>query len=157
MVIGRSFFTIFEDYSLEQLQKHLRIEEESRVRDKLERGNLGTTSKANAVSKPKKSNKKNSENKLGPKKDQDKFKSSQAKKPKGGCYVCGKPGHFARECRHCKGQTNEANATSTEDEIIAIVSEIMAVESKISGWWYNTVHISYDKSLFKNYNEVNDG
>ena len=149
-----------EDYSLEQLQKHLRIEEESRVRDKLEKGNLGTTSKANAVSKPKKSNKKNSENKLGPKKDQDKFKSSQAKKPKGGCYVCGKPGHFARECRHRKGQTNEANATSAEDEIIAAVSEILAVESKIPGWWYDTcatVHVSYDKSLFKTYNEVTNG
>ena len=38
-----------KDYSLEQLQKHLRIEKESRVRDKLEKGNLGTTSKVNAV------------------------------------------------------------------------------------------------------------
>ena len=119
---------------MKQLQKYLRIEKESKVRDKLEIWNLGRTSKANAVSKPKKYNKKNNENKLGPKKDQDKFKNSQAKKPKGGCYVCGKPGYFARECWHCKGQTNEASATSIDDEIIATVSEILAVESKTPGW-----------------------
>ena len=130
------------------------------MRDKLEKGNLGMTSKANAVSKPKKSNRKNSENKLGPKKDQEKFNNSQAKKPKGGCYMYGKPGHFSHECKLRKGQTNEANATSTEDEIIAAVSEILEVKNKFPKWWYDTyatVHVSYDKSLFKNYNEVNDG
>ena len=39
------------------------------MRDKLERGNLEMTSKANAVSKPNKSNNKNNENKCYPKKD----------------------------------------------------------------------------------------
>ena len=127
------------------------------MREKFEKVSIGS-SKAHTVDKPKKE--KARENFLGPKKDQDKFKNSEAKKPKGGCYVCGKPGHFARECRHRKGQTNEANATSTEDEIIAAVSEILEVKNKIPKWWYDTyatVHVSYDKSLFKNYNEVNDG
>ncbi|XP_022867434.1 uncharacterized protein LOC111387134 [Olea europaea var. sylvestris] len=40
----------FEDYSLEQLQKHLRIEEESRIRDKTKNSHEGS-SKANAVEK----------------------------------------------------------------------------------------------------------
>ena len=74
--------------------------------------------------------------------------------------MCGKPRHFARECRHCKGQTNEANAISIEDEIVTAVSEIMAIESKTPGWWCDTcatVHVSYDISLFKTYKEVNDG
>ena len=36
----------------------------------------------------------------------------------------------------------------------------MAVESKILGWWYDTcatAYVSYDKSLFKTYKEVNGG
>ena len=42
-----------EDYSLEEIQKHIRIEEESICRDKLVEGSNGETSKANAVSQPK--------------------------------------------------------------------------------------------------------
>ena len=65
--------------------------------------------------------------------------------------------HFSCEYKHRKGHTNEANATSTEDEIITTMSEILGVESKIPIWWYDTcaiVHVSYDKSLFKPYKEV---
>ena len=103
------------------------------MRDKLEKENLRTTSKANALSNPKKSIMKNTK-KLGLKKDQDKFKNSKVKKPKWGCYVWGKVGHFACECKHQKGDTNKANATSTKYEIIDVVSEILAVKSKILGW-----------------------
>ena len=66
----------FEDYSLEQLMKHLRIEEESKVREKLEKVSIGSSSRAHTVDKPKKS-KKARENVLGPKKDQNKFKNSK--------------------------------------------------------------------------------
>ncbi|MEI4908009.1 hypothetical protein Q8G40_28405, partial [Klebsiella pneumoniae] len=41
-----------EDYSLEKIQKHLRIEDVSRIREKVEISSIGH-SKANAVSKPK--------------------------------------------------------------------------------------------------------
>ncbi|RVW44269.1 Retrovirus-related Pol polyprotein from transposon TNT 1-94 [Vitis vinifera] len=91
-----------EDYSLEEIQKHLRIEEESRSRDKMVEESNGGTNKANAVSKanhPKgknNNNKKNSGNYMSPKKNQEQFKGK-----KGLCFVCGKPGHYARECR-CK-------------------------------------------------------
>ena len=48
----------YEDLSLEQIQKHLRIKEESRVREKMANVNLNTgSSKANVVSDSK-SNKK---------------------------------------------------------------------------------------------------
>ncbi|RVW16046.1 Retrovirus-related Pol polyprotein from transposon TNT 1-94 [Vitis vinifera] len=40
-----------EDYSLEEIQKHLRIEEESRSRDKMVEESNGGTNKANAISK----------------------------------------------------------------------------------------------------------
>ena len=56
-----------KDITLEQIQKHLCIEEESRMRDKNENSN----EKANAISKPKNSNKgkQRKRNSLGPKKD----------------------------------------------------------------------------------------
>ena len=40
-----------EDYSLEEIQKHLRIEEKSRSRDKMVEESNGGTNKANVVSK----------------------------------------------------------------------------------------------------------
>ena len=71
---GKKILNNFEDFSLEQLQKHFRIEEESRVREKFEKVSIGT-SKAHAVDMLKNS-KKARENMLGPKKDQDKLKNS---------------------------------------------------------------------------------
>ena len=61
-----------KNITLEQIQKHLRIEEKSRMRDNNENSN----EKANAISKPKNSNKgkQSKRNSLGPKKDQEKFK-----------------------------------------------------------------------------------
>ena len=69
-----------EDYSLEQLMKHVRIEEEPKVREKLENMSIGSSSRAHAVDELKKS-KKAHENVLGPKKDRDKFKNSNKTKP----------------------------------------------------------------------------
>ena len=48
----------------------------------------------------------------------------------------------------------------TDDDIIATVSEIMAVKGKVQGWWSNTyaiVHVSYDKAAFKTCSKVNKG
>ncbi|XP_022867787.1 uncharacterized protein LOC111387462 [Olea europaea var. sylvestris] len=76
-----------EDYSLEQLQKHLRIEEESRIRDKTEILNEGF-SKPNVVEKIEPSAKSNK------RKLSRNFNKSK-KKIKGGCFMCGRFGHYA--------------------------------------------------------------
>ena len=52
-----------EDYSLEEIQKHLRIEEESRSRDKVVEVSNDWTNKANMVSKPNHFKDKNNNNK----------------------------------------------------------------------------------------------
>lgn len=139
-----------EDYSLEQLQKHLRIEEESRARDKSDNSYEGT-SKANAVEKSEPSTK---TNKRKPSKN---FNNSK-KKTKGSCFVCGKSGHYAKECRYRKKNNTEGKVNSIkEDNIVATVSEINAIKGKVPGWWYDTcatIHVSYDKSLFKTYFEI---
>ena len=93
-----------KDFSLEQIQKHLRIEEESRARDKNE-NSYEAISKANVVTKPSQTNKNKN---LGPKKDQDKFKKTQVnKKSKRACFVCGKAGHYVRDCRYKKKPSDE--------------------------------------------------
>ena len=102
---------------------------------------------------------------MGPKKDQGKFKRSKIQKlkaNKGACFVCGKCGHYARDCRFKKkpNQEEKVNSVKDNDEIIAVVSEINVVQGKVLGWWYDTcatVHVCYDKSMFKTYHEVNDG
>jgi len=155
-----------EDFSLEQIQKYLRIEEESKMREK--KTDAGT-SKANAVSAKGKRKWNDKEGISGSKKDSKKFKhsgkSTTGNKPgskgsKGGCYVCGKPSHYARDCRHRKTDVKEVDATMTDTNIVATLSELMAVNGKVQGWWYDTcatVHVTYDRAAFKTYSEVNDG
>ncbi|RVW78512.1 Retrovirus-related Pol polyprotein from transposon TNT 1-94 [Vitis vinifera] len=146
-----------EDYSLEEIQKHLRIEEESRSRDKMVEESNGGTNKANAISKANhprgknNNNKKNSGNYMSPKKNQEQFKGK-----KGPCFVCGKPGHYARECRFRKDQKG-AVVNAIDEEIIATLSDVCVVQGKVQGWWYDTcatVHVTYDKSLFKTFEDA---
>ncbi|RVW62744.1 Retrovirus-related Pol polyprotein from transposon TNT 1-94 [Vitis vinifera] len=96
-----------EDYSLEEIQKHLRIEEESRSRDKMVEESNGGTNKANAVSK----------------------------------------------ANHPRGVVVNA----IDEEIIATLSDVCVVQGKVQGWWYDTcatVHVTYDKSLFKTFEDA---
>ncbi|RVW89177.1 Retrovirus-related Pol polyprotein from transposon TNT 1-94 [Vitis vinifera] len=146
-----------EDYSLEEIQKHLRIEEESRSRDKMVEESNDGTNKANAISKANhprgknNNNKKNSGNYMSPKKNQEQFKGK-----KGPCFVCGKPGHYARECRFRKDQKG-AVVNAIDEEIIATLSDVCVVQGKVQGWWYDTcatVHVTYDKSLFKTFEDA---
>ncbi|KAK0607388.1 hypothetical protein LWI29_014193 [Acer saccharum] len=158
-----------KDYSLKEIQKHFRIEEESCSRDKnVEEFNTG---KANAVNKPtnprgnnQKRNSGNNQkkgnfgNSLGPWQDQGNFKNNK----KWAYFICGKSGHYVHDCRFRKKQNEEANVNATEEEIIAAVSEICAGQGKVHGWWYDTcasatVHVSCDKSLFKTFEEVDNG
>ncbi|XP_050897394.1 uncharacterized protein LOC127104244 [Lathyrus oleraceus] len=138
-----------EDFSLEKIQKHLRIEEESKEREKSESMGL---SKANVVTTKGKKKHDVIKSHLGPKKEHNKFKNSGGHKdPKSGCFVCRKPGYYARDCRHNKSKY-EINAVHANDDIIAIVSEIMAIKGKVQCWWYDTcatVYVSYDKVLSK--------
>ncbi|KAG9453310.1 hypothetical protein H6P81_006214 [Aristolochia fimbriata] len=123
-----------ENFTLEQLQRNLRIEEKFRVKDKKEE----PISKSNVIeNKPIKKAKKAYGN----------------EKKKGHCYVCEKIGHFDRTCRNRKKDANVV------EEFIAMVTEVNAVDS-ISGWWLDSdaiIHICKDRSAFKSFEETTDG
>ncbi|RVX23596.1 Retrovirus-related Pol polyprotein from transposon TNT 1-94 [Vitis vinifera] len=102
-----------EDYSLEEIQKHLRIEEESRSRDKMVEESNGGTNKANAFQRP--------------------IILEVLKGPKG------------------------VVVNAIDEEIIATLSDVCVVQGKVQGWWYDTcatVHVTYDKSLFKTFEDA---
>lgn len=67
---------------------------------------------------------------LRPKKEHNKLKKSGG--PKSGCFVCGKPKHYAQYCMHNKSK-NEINAFHANDDIIATVNEIMEIKGKVQG------------------------
>ncbi|KAB2635301.1 S2-RNase [Pyrus ussuriensis x Pyrus communis] len=145
-----------KDISLEDLQKGIQIEEETRNRDK----NFANQDLS-----------KNFKVKV----DKGKFKkinsNNNQKNANGVCYHCGKKCHYIRDCRHIKASEEYANKTNNAnmvensgiDNIVAMVSMMhigmvtelnMAVAIKSSDWWLDsgaTIHMCNDKAPFMTY------
>jgi len=73
-------------------------------------------------------------------------------KKKGKCFVCGRPGHHAPQCRHRVKNDNppKANIAEGEDTICAIVSQVNLV-TNVSKWVVDsraTRHICEKKCIF---------
>ena len=99
------------DYNLDGLQRHLRIEEDSRKRDLDDNPQTESHSKANNVEIT---------DKLKPK-NETRFKKNHFKtnnKKKGACYFCNKPGHYARDSRLRKKQQK---VNVVEDSLVDVV------------------------------------
>uniref|UniRef100_A0A2N9HKS3 Uncharacterized protein n=1 Tax=Fagus sylvatica TaxID=28930 RepID=A0A2N9HKS3_FAGSY len=162
-----------EELTLEQIGTHLRIEQESRIREStnyVSKVNEGTinyvlnggvgSSKTNKSFRPNK--------KIVKKTNSNKDKKGRA------CFHCGKKGHYIREYRFLKNQMKEKELNTSEanvvDEIVAMVSEMQigmitevhmanAAENS-SEWWYDsgaTIHVCNNKMLFKEYVEAGNG
>ncbi|XP_068492265.1 uncharacterized protein [Phaseolus vulgaris] len=80
-------------------------------------------------------------------------------KKKGNCFVCGKPGHHAPQCRHRakNDYPPKANLAEGEDTIVAVVSQ---VNLNVSKWVVDsgaTRHICANRNVFTSYTSVRDG
>ncbi|KAL0434942.1 UNVERIFIED_CONTAM: hypothetical protein Sradi_0202100 [Sesamum radiatum] len=145
-----------EDFSVDQLLKHLRIEEETRVRDKVH--GVQSSSKVNYVSE-------NNKNPQGGKKRKI-FETSSNKYKTVTCYNCGKKGHIKKDCCFKKQKKEAPNVQVAEanvDEIVAMVTNWhinfvternMATAVQSNDWWYDswaTIHVCNEKNIFKDY------
>ncbi|KAJ9547349.1 LOW QUALITY PROTEIN: hypothetical protein OSB04_019892 [Centaurea solstitialis] len=156
-----------EDFSLDDLLKHLRIEEETRNRDK--RGKASSNVHHVTGSSNQKNKQSWGQNKVknfGPKKQS--FKRPGNQKPKfnnkpkrtGPCHVCGETGHYAREFKDRKSGP-VANAVEEVANLVAnvdlggvymISSLTRAVAAR--GWFVDTgatIHVCGQRRYFGTY------
>ena len=158
-----------EDFSIEKLTKHIRIEEETRNRES--KFALDADSKVNYVESGTKNNGNKAGHKSGNKRKYNDY-SANNKKNKS-CFFCGKNGHFKKECRFYKKLKTEENAEkkkanvvehqSSSTEIIAMIADLkinmitecnMTTIDNSTEWWYDsgaTMHVCHVKNLFKTY------
>ncbi|KAK2985462.1 hypothetical protein RJ640_030989 [Escallonia rubra] len=104
-----------EDFTVEQILKHLRIEEKTRVRDKSFSVNFNSKNENSGGNKRKLSETNNFGN------------SNKNNKKNKTCYNCEKKGHFKKECRSRKKQKiantgSSHNPNVVEDDINKVVA-----------------------------------
>ncbi|KAJ9536585.1 hypothetical protein OSB04_un000234 [Centaurea solstitialis] len=149
-----------EDISLDDLLKHLRIEEETRYRDKRSKASssvhqvTGSSNQKNKQSWGQ--NKKQSFKKLG----NQKPKYNNKPKKSGPCHVCGETGHYARECKDRKSGP-VANAVEEVANLVANVDlggvymiSSLTRATAARGWFVDTgatIHICGQRRDFNTY------
>ncbi|XP_072066951.1 uncharacterized protein [Arachis hypogaea] len=147
-----------EDFTIEKLLRHIRIEEETRKRDAVY---LSQSSKVNHID----------ENNINKKKRKFSKDSKQDKKRQRECYHCHKKGHYIKECRLLKKEASKTNLVEEKDLIAMVVKKVqnmhigmvtevnIATQGKSLEWWLDsgaTVHVCNDRNQFKTYEEVNN-
>ncbi|XP_031402563.1 uncharacterized protein LOC116212127 [Punica granatum] len=155
---------MIEDFTVEKILRHLRIEEETRKRDVVY---LPQGSKVNHVSESKNSRK-------GKRKATSETEDTQDRKGKSrNCYHCNKKGHYIKDCKLLKREkdatTSKANMVEDMDLVamatggiksleIGMITEFnIAMTDKSYNWWLNfgtTVHVCNDRQQFKSYEPV---
>ena len=139
--------------SVEDVILHSRIEEQNRNRDNVEKAKE-FSSKTNVVEeKPKpKNNRSRKQNSKTKPNASNKVQNSIIKK-QGNCFVCGKSGHHAAQCRHRK-RTKKSNLKENlaEAKVITIViSSKVSMVTNMKDWVVDsraTRHICGNRSAF---------
>nr|GEW73876.1 DNA polymerase zeta catalytic subunit-like [Tanacetum cinerariifolium] len=81
------------------------------------------------------------------------------------CWVCGKLGHKAKDCRHKKehgggtsrGNSNQANHVQFSKEFAGVIESFLT--TNVVDWWYDTgctKHICNSRRMFVSYQKLNE-
>ncbi|KAH9670700.1 hypothetical protein KPL70_017080 [Citrus sinensis] len=152
-----------ENITLEELQKHLVIEEETRSRESKDKYD---STKVNVVEASKFS-------KNFKVKNDKKFKKSSTQKFSGNYFFCSKKSHRQSDCRFKKKKeevnSHKANVIENKSEEICamvfemqigMITETNMAETKSYDWWLDlgaTIHVCNDKKFFLSYKEETEG
>ncbi|GJS57673.1 retrovirus-related pol polyprotein from transposon TNT 1-94 [Tanacetum coccineum] len=164
---------LIDDMSFEQLVLKIRIEEDNRMNEKADANSIETN--ANMVVESSSKSKSNHKNKgknggfgqkhsKDGKKDYTQQKNNNFKKVYH-CWVCGKPGHKAKDCRHKKehgggnfgGNSNQANHVQSPKEFVGVTESFLT--TNFVDWWYDTgctKYICNSRRMFVSYQKVNE-
>ena len=139
---------------LDDLQRQIRIEEESRVRDK-QNDSVEITKAAHVFEiDNKQQGKKSRFDKNFKGRSKPKFKKSTT-------HYCNKKGHYIIDCRRKKKDDQakkDGQANSVEEHLVAVTSVVNLVANE-DEWWVDTGatrHICGNRNLFKKYEKVGD-
>ena len=86
------------------------------------------------------------------------FKKMKKNKEKGNCFTCGKPGHYARDCKESKWKPKKKSANMVEAEggtsgYGNFLHTVLSV-CHTPNWWVDTganIQVCADISLFSSY------
>lgn len=161
-----------EDMSFEQLILRIRVEEDNRMNEKADNSAIepnanlvGETSYKNKFNNHKRNNNFKGKQTGG----QNSFKDGKNNytqqrnkhfKKVYQCWVCGKPGHKAKDCRHKKdhggrisgGTSNQANNVGSPKEFAGVIEAFLS--TNVVDWWVDTgatKHICNSRIMFESY------
>ncbi|GKC18073.1 retrovirus-related pol polyprotein from transposon TNT 1-94 [Tanacetum coccineum] len=145
-----------EDFTLDQIQKHLQIEEETRICEKNLNG--ASSSKVNYVDS-RKNNKGNDKKKKGTWNSSKDNKKDKKPLSEVVCYKCDEKGHIKCYCKNPKKKNKNSN--KKDEYANAVEQELhMANVTITNDWWYDsgaTTHVCNNRDLFKTNKKTEDG
>ncbi|XP_071939234.1 uncharacterized protein [Coffea arabica] len=150
-----------KNYTMDELVKHILIED-SNKRELRATKAKEMAYKANLVQSNNKRYANKSQN-YKPKNFNVKPNNPNFKKKKGNCFYCGKPGHYAVQCRHNKGDRANGNPPKVHltegDDIIAAVISQVNIAANVKEWVVDsgaTRHICANREAFSSYTPIGD-
>ncbi|CAM8999142.1 unnamed protein product [Rhodiola kirilowii] len=166
-----------EEMSLEELGGELQVEESIRIQEEAKQKETIESSSVHVVE-----DKRGLQKFKGKKRAIENVGSKFNKKPKGSCWICGKPGQYKNDCRMAKNEKGKAKV-NVEDKgkdkcpsnlqgqfsisdcnssvnYVSLIAEAFYVWDDEVAWWIDSganKHVCKDRHSFKTYETVKEG
>ncbi|CAM8901358.1 unnamed protein product [Rhodiola kirilowii] len=167
-----------EEMSLEELGGELQVEESIRIQEENAKQKETTESSSVHVVEDKGGLRKFK----GKKRFNEKHGSKFDKKPKGCCWICGKPGNYKNDCRMAKNEKGKGKMnvgdkgkdkcpsnlqgnlpisdSNSNVNYVSLIAETFYVQDDEVAWWIDSganKHVCKDRHSFSTYETVKEG